>query len=160
MLDFLPGHSSLSFQSKVSNTLQWRLPRCIVVCSAGVPVVAAQIASAPPTISLLGDPIITIMSGELFAYTLCAPDSPQDLVCDPGVKSAIDDLDGDLLAAGAVTACSNSSTLAKAGLAACSMVVKPNIPGEYTVEFGVRDSEVCALFLCPSSEFYNAAMHC
>jgi hypothetical protein len=87
------------------------------------------------------------MAGKLSTYTLCAGDFPPDLECDAGVKSAVSDEDGDLLAAGAVTACSNSSTLAKAGLAACSTVVNLNVPGEYTVEFGVWDSQVCTAFI-------------
>jgi hypothetical protein len=134
--------------------------KCVVLCFAGLPAVSAQAVGAPPTITLFGDPIITVMSGELSAYTLCTPNDPQDLICDPGVQSATDHLGGDLLAAGKVTACSESSTLAKAGLAACSMVIQLDVPGEYTVKFGVRDSQVCAPVLCLLAVLYDASVRC
>ena len=77
-------------------------------------------------------------------YALCPPNAPADLVCDPGVAAAVDEVEGDLLSIGLVTACGPASYLAAAGLAGCTHV-KLDVPGTYVVSFSVTNSEVCGL---------------
>lgn len=74
-------------------------------------------------------------------YTLCPRGAPADLVCDPGVASAVDEVDGDLLSIGLVTVCGSTSYLTSVGLAGCTHV-RLDTPGIYPILFAVTNSEV------------------
>lgn len=93
-------------------------------------------------IRLKGPETITVpVATSAAPYTLCPADATADLVCDPGVASAVDSVEGDLLAVGLVTACQPSSYLATAGLAACTHI-KLDTAGKYTITFSVANSDV------------------
>jgi len=85
--------------------------------------------------------VTLLASSSATPYALCPPNAPADLVCDPGVATAEDEIEGDLLGIGLVTACSPSSYLKTVGLAGCTHV-KLDTPGTYLVAFSVTNSEV------------------
>jgi hypothetical protein len=95
----------------------------------------------PPEITLRGPQTVSVLAGQLSAYTLCTKGAPENLMCDPGVASATDQTDGDLLAAGMVTACSQTSFLRAVGLAACAHI-RLDVPGNYRIDFGATNSKV------------------
>lgn len=100
-------------------------------------------ARSPPEIRLRGPATITLLAASSAKpYALCPPNAPLDLVCDPGIASAVDEVEGDLHSIGLVTACGPSSYLTVIGLAGCTHV-KLDTPGTYTVSFAVSNSEVC-----------------
>jgi hypothetical protein len=103
-------------------------------------------ARMPPTLRLRGRSTLTVTAyTTAVPYTLCTADAPADLVCDPGVAEATDDLEGDLQAVGLVAACQPSSFIQSVGLAACTHV-KLDTPGKYKISFFVANSDVCAPF--------------
>eukprot|EP00892_Ulva_mutabilis_P005892 jgi/Ulvmu1/3675/UM017_0089.1 len=98
-------------------------------------------ARSAPEIRLRGPAAVTLLAAATATpYTLCPPNAPADLVCDPGVASATDEVEGDLLSIGLVTACGPASYLAAVGLAGCTHV-KLDTPGTYLVPFSVTNSE-------------------